>query len=470
MTEQSSDGGAKTGEFCAGTGLAAADFNRATAQLSPPAIGLAEREARLLTLAWVNPAAAELLADSAGGLVGRQVECIGDVQRRDDPDDWRPVVADLVRRRGGQAAAGVRRADHRRTRVWLRVTPMDRGPLDVPVWHVQLTSTSDELACAREAVIEAEHRFEALARRAPIGIFVSEVGLRLGYVNEAMAEMVGRATMALLGTGWLDLVHPSDRPALFETVERVLGGSPADLTLRIISTADSQRWVHVRLAPVTTPRRSAGFIGTMEDVTARRAWEEQLAYRASHDALTGLANRRRLIEALSRLIEGHRLNDRQFAVLFCDLDGFKAVNDTLGHDTGDRVLIEVARRLTGSARDHDLVARVAGDEFVVVLRSIADRSEAEACARRQLSALDAPFYISGRDVALSASLGVAFPTVGDNPESLLRAADRVMYQAKARGPGGLRVAEQPPRAAQDSDLLPWTPPSPRNRLSEEGPQ
>lgn len=452
----------------------ASAVHRAVAELGPPALVLTHGEGREVCVGWANAAACDLLRVHHGdSLVGRSLETIGEPARPDEHDDWRRVLCTLLGHRDvAQASARLQREDHSRTGVWLRVVRLDATAHGSAAWLVQINDSSDELAVAREAVIEAEHRFEALAGRAPVGIFVSEVGLRLGYVNAAFAGMTGRPAEYLLGTGWLDLVHASDRTELYQKAEQVLSGATAEMSIRIMTVANGQRWVHVRFAPVTTPRRSAGFIGTIEDITARRAWEEQLAYQAMHDPLTGLANRRRLIETLTVLLEGNRLHDRRFAVLFCDLDGFKAVNDTLGHDAGDRVLIEVARRLAGSARDRDLVARVAGDEFVVVLQAVETLAQAQASAQRHLAALLHPVYVGGRDVDISASVGVAFPTVTDTPESILRAADRVMYEAKSSGPGHFRLAEPPaPKPAPPPPLpfeMPWAPPAPRRGPGGEG--
>ena len=139
-----------------------------------------------------------------------------------------------------------------------------------------------------------------------------------------------------------------------------------------------------------------------------------------------------------------RGHDRDFAVLFLDLDGFKSVNDTFGHDVGDRALIEVARRMQRVARETDLLARVAGDEFVVVLRNIYTETEAEAAARRHLEALRAPLRLGRNEVTLSASIGVALPSGFDTPEALLTAADRVMYEAKSAGHGEYRLARVAP--------------------------
>ena len=246
----------------------------------------------------------------------------------------------------------------------------------------------------------------------------------------------------MTGIRWLKTVHPDDLPVLLGAVDEVLAGSSRELNVRLVRSGEAAneaaRWVQIRLAPVTTPRRSAGFIGTIEDVTDRRAWENQLSYLAGHDALTGLANRRNLVEAITQLLTSRRTRDRDAAVLFCDLDGFKQVNDTLGHEAGDRVLIEVGQRLVTTARDHDLVARIAGDEFVVLIREVGTVDDAEIAAARQLNALVSPIFVAGTSVVVSASIGVAMARDYDNASELLQAADRGMYEAKRAGRGRYR--------------------------------
>ena len=298
---------------------------------------------------------------------------------------------------------------------------------------------ADAIASAVEAQAEAEHRFRALAECAPVGIVLSEAGLRLGFVNDRFVELTGFDRNQLDGNAWLDVVHPDDLPGLQEALSQVLSGSSSELTVRLLASAGGFRLLLFKFAPVITPRRAAGFIGIVEDITARRAWENQLTYQATHDALTGLANRRKLIDTLADLLDGGRSGDRQFAVLFCDLDGFKQVNDTLGHDIGDAVLIEVGRRLAAISREHDLVCRVAGDEFVVILQRIRDEHQGKAAARRYLDSLTAPVDLVGRSIPVSASVGLALPRPGDTPASLLRAADQGMYLAKTTCKGTMQL-------------------------------
>jgi diguanylate cyclase (GGDEF)-like protein/PAS domain S-box-containing protein len=320
----------------------------------------------------------------------------------------------------------------------VKVTPGLDGP--AVVW---LRPASDLQQVAEAKLSEAQHRFRALAEHAPIGIVVSEAGLRLGYVNAQFGELVGEHPDRLTGIRWLRYVHDDDQPAILAAIDQVLAGSPSHVIVRLIepdamaeADAGSNRWVEIRLAPVATPRRSASFIGTVEDITERRSREAQLSFLAGHDSLTGLANRRTLMEALSSALLNRRSRERDVAVLFFDLDDFKPINDNLGHDAGDRVLIEVGQRLVNSARDGDVVARIAGDEFVVLVRGVGALAEAESAARRLQRALQAPILVAGCEVTISASVGVAVPAESDSADQLLREADRRMYEAK-------RAAQQP---------------------------
>jgi diguanylate cyclase (GGDEF)-like protein/PAS domain S-box-containing protein len=390
-----------------------------------------------LEVRWANAAALRLLDLTASEAARLRVHSGGVLRHHEVPhwttviaqaieaeddlglDDWRSATADGPDRTISSVQVMVRRIGADSFVVWLR-----------PVTAAQ--------QMAEEAQRESEHRFRALAEYAPVGIIESEAGVRLGFVNNRFAEITGVERTALVGTRWLRTIYPEDLPALLETLDEVLAGASAETTVRMYSVADSQRWVQLRLSPVTTPRRSAGFIGTVEDITARRAWETQLAYQAGHDALTGLDNRRSLVEALSQLLGSRRTRDKDTAVLFCDLDGFKQINDRLGHDAGDRVLIEVGQRLTSTARDHDLVARIAGDEFVVMIREVGSFADAEAAAVRQLDALVPPIRVAGQVVHISASIGVAMARDYDGATALLQAADRGMYEAKRAGRGLFR--------------------------------
>lgn len=420
----------------------------AAAEFGPPLLVIShDARGTGVRVHWANAAARDLLGRSLDH--GREVAgVLPPVARLGQAKNWSVVAGQLIAGRDVDdewhtAALDTPESAGALVRLRVRAVP-DSVPSHYLLW---LRPADDELVHAEEAVAEAEFRFRALGDNAPIGILVSDVGLRLSFVNEGFAAIVGVERTALLGNNWLDVLDAEDLPAVLEGLEGALSGRRADLTVRVHCSTGPQRWVQLRLAPVTTRRRAAGFVGTVEDITARRSWESQLAYQARHDSLTGLANRRHLLEALSDYYTGRRRGDHLMAVLFFDLDKFKLVNDTYGHDAGDRLLIEVARRLSGAARKDDLVARIAGDEFVVMLRSAADRAEAEAARDRLLAAVCQDVQVGAASVHVSASVGIAMAADHENAADLLRAADMGMYEAKRDGHRDLPPADSPRRSA-----------------------
>lgn len=177
-------------------------------------------------------------------------------------------------------------------------------------------------------------------------------------------------------------------------------------------------------------------VAVVQDITGRKALEARLSHDAMHDALTGLPNRLMFHDRLNQVLESARRRDGLAGVLFLDLDGFKSVNDTLGHAAGDELLQLVARRLESCVRAEDTVARIGGDEFGVVLATVAQAGDCERVAAKILEALAQPFTLAAREVRISASVGGAlFPTHGQDMDSLLARADTGMYAAKHEGKG-----------------------------------
>ena len=285
---------------------------------------------------------------------------------------------------------------------------------------------------AEEHLRVSEEQFRVLAEQAPIGIFRSDVGLRLGYANARCIEILGVNGSGLHGSRWLDTLAPADRSRVVTALEGVLEGAEAEVDQVKVERPDgSARWVSIRVAPVLSSQRSGGFVGSVEDVTERRLLEQALSHDATHDRLTGLPNRSLLWEALQDQLDRP---EPAVAVLFVDLDDFKFVNDSFGHETGDELLLAVAARLTDAVRPHDLVTRFGGDEFVVVCADVRDPGQAERIARRLVDALGPSFTIAGREINVSASMGLVLSTEpGLDPETVLRDADTALYQAKASG-------------------------------------
>jgi len=314
----------------------------------------------------------------------------------------------------------------------------DHGDDDEDQWVLDVVLPEDERSQA--ALRAAEERFATLAQGSPVPTIVSDVGARLSRVNDAFAELVGVPAEDLHGTGWLAHVLDEERAAVVGAVAEVLAGERVSLDTRLRNGAGQVRWVSVRLNPSRTPGYGAGFIGTVEDVTDRRAREHRLAYQAQHDLLTGLPNRLALLEHLSaELDRGDELRapaPSTVGLLMVDLDDFKTVNDGLGPEAGDAVLVEVARRLTRTVRSGDLVARPGGDEFVLVCHDLTDLDAVQATARRVLDALLAPVEVNGLRLRLVASIGVVLLAgLRCSAEELVRDAGIAVHEAKAAGGG-----------------------------------
>jgi diguanylate cyclase (GGDEF)-like protein len=173
------------------------------------------------------------------------------------------------------------------------------------------------------------------------------------------------------------------------------------------------------------------YVAVMADITPLADVQQRLAHMAHHDVLTGLANRLLLAATLEKALERAKRHGHRLALLFVDLDHFKRVNDTLGHAAGDELLQEVARRLQRTVRAEDLVARLSGDEFVIVFEDLAERDEAVQLARKITAALSGPIGLAQRSLGVSASVGIAlYPDDGNTAETLLCASDAAMYRAK----------------------------------------
>jgi len=295
---------------------------------------------------------------------------------------------------------------------------------------------------AEQEVRQAHERFRSSFENAPIGMAVADLDGTIVRANLSYARILGMKVENLVGLSVHDLTHPDDREASEAEMHRhLLDGSEGYVIEKRYLHADGHAvWASVNVSCV---RDSAGkplhFIGQIEDITERRAYREQLAYTALHDPLTGLPNRVLFMDRLDSALSRSLRQSEFVAVFFLDLDRFKRMNDSLGHDRGDQLIQAVAQRLQASVRPADTVARFGGDEFVVLCEEVCDESLAIDLAQRLIASLESALMIDGSEFYITASVGVALGRHPASPERLLRDADTAMYRAKEKGRGTIEL-------------------------------
>lgn len=272
-------------------------------------------------------------------------------------------------------------------------------------------------------------------------ICVLDAETRVRRMNPAWRRVVGYGEDDLLARPVLDFVHQDDRGAFVEQIAALAEDpSPiaASIELRFRCRDGQHRWLLWTMAPAEVDGTNYAVV---RDLTERLEAEERYRQLAQRDPLTRLPNRALFTDRLDQAIERARRYDSHVAVLFVDLDRFKAVNDQLGHDAGDAVLVTVAERMRRCVRAIDTVARLGGDEFVIVLQDVREPQSAAVVAQRILQQLAEPIPLECGSRQVSASIGVSvFPVDAETSEDLVRSADAAMYRAKEAGGADFRFA------------------------------
>jgi diguanylate cyclase (GGDEF)-like protein/PAS domain S-box-containing protein len=308
--------------------------------------------------------------------------------------------------------------------------------------HLQLQRVRRQLA-EQQALRYAEEKYRAIFEDAVVGMFQTTPEGRPLSINRALAQMHGydspEQLLAEVSNVARQLfVDPGRMGELAHALDE--NGVVRGAEVEVYRRDRTKKWLLLNLRAV---RDAGGNIalheGTVEDITDRKAAEERVQYLAYYDALTGLPNRILLQDRLSKALASARRQKDKVALLFLDLDRFKNVNDSLGHSVGDLLLQDVAERLKRSMREQDTVARLAGDEFLIVLTDVKDIPDAAVAAERFMDAMTAEFVVQGHPLSISCSLGISiFPEHGADGEVLIKNADAAMYCAKDYGRDNFR--------------------------------
>jgi diguanylate cyclase (GGDEF)-like protein/PAS domain S-box-containing protein len=301
-----------------------------------------------------------------------------------------------------------------------------------------------------EAQAVGERRLAALVRSAADVVLVSDLDGVVSFVTPSARAVLDRDPDELVRTNWLDLVDAADHEQLLRLVASSRPGTDSAVRARVRHADGRLLNVSGTLTNLLDDPAVNGLVLTIRDVTEQVQLETELTHQAFHDSLTGIANRQLFTDRLTHALEQRAEDDpgkRALVVLFCDLDEFKQVNDSLGHAVGDQVLIEVAQRATSIARRGDTVARLGGDEFAILMEHT-DLRVAEEVAARLQTALREPMTIDDQTLIVKASVGLARAIPGElSGDEALRNADVAMYLAKDRGKATIAVYEPQLHAA-----------------------
>jgi diguanylate cyclase (GGDEF)-like protein/PAS domain S-box-containing protein len=299
---------------------------------------------------------------------------------------------------------------------------------------------------ARSSFMESEERFQSMASSSPVGILELSRDGTAQYFNRRLQEIAGVDDGFLLQHNWLDCVHPDDRAAVL-VLSRSAWTTEGDTgaSFRLVRPSGEVRNIRVLAAPVAVGTEApSSFVVTVQDVTQEVAATEALAFQAMHDSLTGLPNRALFLDRLSVELAHAVRSGSDLAVMFLDLDGFKVVNDGMGHQAGDELLRAVSARLLGVVRAGETVARLGGDEFTFIFHDVKGPTKAALVGQRILDALSEPIEIGGHPVVVTGSIGIVLPGPGSQADAVLRVADAGMYRAKESGRDRFEIFDEEP--------------------------
>ena len=384
-------------------------------------------------LTWVSPSVTAVLGWVPRELVGRNwFDLI-------EPELTAAIRAAVARAAAGESVFGraqLRCADGSYrwvSRTWRPIAD-DSGAVIALVAGFRDIQAEVE---SERALATSEEQYRLLAENASDVAMLLSLSRTFEWVSDPVTEILGWLPADLVGQMIDKFIHPDDVARFRQVVADAPGGA-ASIEFRFRCADGTFQWVACRtrakLDPDGTP---VAVVGAMVDITSRKAAEAELTFSASHDPLTGLANRAMLVDEADRALAAGQRSGRTTALLMVDLDHFKTVNDALGHSVGDELLRAVARRIAGSVRSVDLVARHGGDEFVVLLRDLDDPTHALRLAERLVVEAREPVTVGGTDLYATTSVGIASAVPGVDPVrgavDLIREADTAMYAAKLAG-------------------------------------
>lgn len=279
-------------------------------------------------------------------------------------------------------------------------------------------------------------RFRKLASLSPVGIFQTDKNLNFIYVNQRWRDIHGISAEIPLLDHWLERFSPEKRQEMDSALANLIDKQESlhfESELKLPN--HTQAWIQIRISTLHDNQGDLlGYIGAVSDITELKEAQLKMEILALYDPLTGLANRRLFLDRLEKAVISVQRTNSSMALMFLDLDQFKRVNDTLGHDAGDLLLVEVAHRLRANVRESDTISRIGGDEFTILLTDVHHASDVVIVAEKILAALSKPMYLKGQELHTSVSIGITLtPSDSSSVNTLMKNADLALYRAKELG-------------------------------------
>lgn len=380
----------------------------------------------------VNEAWSRFFGHARGEVTGRPVAEAG---LWVVPEEWRRLVHTVTNEhsvRGVECRLRKKSGEITETVVWSELIELSNE-------RCVLTSVTDitERKQAERQLRESERRFRDFAEAAGEYVWELDVDGRFTYLSRRLEQVLGYTPESLYGRRPADLMPAGEHERMREWYSALLrGGEPfRNVEHRSLARNGSQVWQLISGVPIFDAEgKLTGYRGTALDITERKQAEARITELATRDPLTGLPNRLLLGDRLAQSIGAAQRSGELLAVMFVDLDHFKSINDSLGHDVGDQLLKEVAKRIGGVLRKGDTLSRLGGDEFIIVLAGLKSAEDAAQVARKIIAALGQRCEIARHVLSAACSIGIAvYPTDGTEPGMLMRHADTAMYVAKSGG-------------------------------------
>lgn len=391
-------------------------------------------------ITFTNPKAQELLGRSEAELLGQNSHVLFHHKRIDGsfyPED-ECLIRNVIRTKQPYKSTEEVFWHQDGTPIYVAVNSVPFFRNDDIIGNVVVFDDISDRKKIEHALRASEKSFKEIIEYAPIGIAIVSLDGRFTVVNQTLCNIVGYTNDELIRRTFQEITHPDDLSIDLEHVQQLLDGKIDTYRMekRYIRKDKTEVWVQLSASifrdEELTPQY---FIAQIEDISERKIRDNEVHQHAYFDTLTKLPNRRMLMDRLSQALSQSERYQRTLALFFLDLDHFKQINDTLGHDAGDRVLKVAAARLLSCVRSHDTVARLGGDEFVIVLTEISSAQDAKMFAEKILKKFSEPIDVNGKELFVGTSIGIAVYS-GDSSitiKELMNNADAAMYESKAAG-------------------------------------